>query len=214
MTRDRRLGKVVLAEKLGDFAVEEAAAATLRRVALDEKLNQLVLGGQLLCVAPLRASAASSRERPCTFSADLSKWYIGIPRNGSVLRTVRGLAWRVWGLDGTPGAARECGMTQSQRVCAWAAMFLAAGGTASASPAKSAIGILVFDGFLTSDVTAPVEVFGAATKRAHSPHMRSRVAAEPGSRGSPTASVGRPRLAHPVPGNRRRLQGRAAARAL
>ena len=28
------------------------------------------------------------------------------------------------------------------------------------------IGILTFDGFLTSDVTAPVEVFGAATKRA------------------------------------------------
>lgn len=29
---------------------------------------------------------------------------------------------------------------------------------------KSKIGILVFDGFLTSDVTAPIEVFGAATK--------------------------------------------------
>src|SRR5260370_42109814 len=28
------------------------------------------------------------------------------------------------------------------------------------------IGILVYDGFLTSDVTAPVEVFGAATKQA------------------------------------------------
>lgn len=28
------------------------------------------------------------------------------------------------------------------------------------------IGILVFDGFLTSDVTAPIEVFGAATKKA------------------------------------------------
>jgi transcriptional regulator GlxA family with amidase domain len=28
------------------------------------------------------------------------------------------------------------------------------------------IGILVFDGFLTSDVTAPIEVFGAATKQA------------------------------------------------
>lgn len=27
------------------------------------------------------------------------------------------------------------------------------------------IGILVFDGFLTSDVTAPIEVFGAATKK-------------------------------------------------
>ena len=29
----------------------------------------------------------------------------------------------------------------------------------------SKIGILVFDGFLTSDVTAPIEVFGAATKK-------------------------------------------------
>jgi len=36
--------------------------------------------------------------------------------------------------------------------------------TASAASAK--IGILVFDGFLTSDVTAPIEVFGAATKKA------------------------------------------------
>jgi len=35
----------------------------------------------------------------------------------------------------------------------------------SASAASSKIGILVFDGFLTSDVTAPVEVFGAATKK-------------------------------------------------
>ncbi len=32
--------------------------------------------------------------------------------------------------------------------------------------ASATIGILVFDGFLTSDVTAPVEVFGAATKKA------------------------------------------------
>lgn len=30
---------------------------------------------------------------------------------------------------------------------------------------QSKIGILVFDGFLTSDVTAPIEVFGAATKK-------------------------------------------------
>ncbi len=36
----------------------------------------------------------------------------------------------------------------------------------SASAAASKIGILVFDGFLTSDVTAPIEVFGAATKKA------------------------------------------------
>ena len=38
-----------------------------------------------------------------------------------------------------------------------------------ASPAGAVtktIGILVYDGFLTSDVTAPVEVFGAATKKA------------------------------------------------
>ncbi len=32
--------------------------------------------------------------------------------------------------------------------------------------AKLNIGIVVFDGFLTSDVTAPVEVFGAASKQA------------------------------------------------
>jgi transcriptional regulator GlxA family with amidase domain len=36
----------------------------------------------------------------------------------------------------------------------------------SANAATSKIGILVFDGFLTSDVTAPIEVFGAATKKA------------------------------------------------
>jgi transcriptional regulator GlxA family with amidase domain len=35
----------------------------------------------------------------------------------------------------------------------------------SAHAASSKIGILVFEGFLTSDVTAPVEVFGAATKK-------------------------------------------------
>jgi transcriptional regulator GlxA family with amidase domain len=35
-----------------------------------------------------------------------------------------------------------------------------------AHTAASTIGILVFDGFLTSDVTAPVEVFGAASKKA------------------------------------------------
>jgi transcriptional regulator GlxA family with amidase domain len=34
-----------------------------------------------------------------------------------------------------------------------------------ANAAQSKIGILVFDGFLTSDVTAPIEVFGAATKK-------------------------------------------------
>lgn len=34
-----------------------------------------------------------------------------------------------------------------------------------ANAASSKIGILVFDGFLTSDVTVPIEVFGAATKK-------------------------------------------------
>lgn len=36
----------------------------------------------------------------------------------------------------------------------------------SANAATSKIGVLVFDDFLTSDVTAPIEVFGAATKKA------------------------------------------------
>jgi transcriptional regulator GlxA family with amidase domain len=35
-----------------------------------------------------------------------------------------------------------------------------------ADAASHKIGILVFDGFLTSDVTAPIEVFGAASKKA------------------------------------------------
>ncbi len=34
----------------------------------------------------------------------------------------------------------------------------------SARAAASKIGILVLDGFLTSDVTAPIEVFGAASE--------------------------------------------------
>lgn len=37
--------------------------------------------------------------------------------------------------------------------------------TNSAYATTSKIGILVFDGFLTSDVTAPIEVFGAAIKK-------------------------------------------------
>ncbi len=37
--------------------------------------------------------------------------------------------------------------------------------TVSANAGSSQIGILVFEGFLTSDVTAPIEVFGAATKK-------------------------------------------------
>ena len=35
----------------------------------------------------------------------------------------------------------------------------------SVNAATSKIGILVFEGFLTSDVTAPIEVFGAASKK-------------------------------------------------
>jgi transcriptional regulator GlxA family with amidase domain len=45
-------------------------------------------------------------------------------------------------------------------------MSLIVGWTTPAHAAKAKIGILVFDGFLTSDVTAPVEVFGAASKSA------------------------------------------------
>ena len=42
-------------------------------------------------------------------------------------------------------------------------VFISCANLSHAASAK--IGILVFDGFLTSDVTAPIEVFGAATKR-------------------------------------------------
>ena len=47
-------------------------------------------------------------------------------------------------------------------------LFLIAGAllAADSHAANSKIGILVFDGVLTSDVTAPAEVFGAATKKA------------------------------------------------
>ena len=38
--------------------------------------------------------------------------------------------------------------------------------TSSSFAGQSKIGILVFDGFLSSDVTAPIEVFGAASKKA------------------------------------------------
>lgn len=38
--------------------------------------------------------------------------------------------------------------------------------SAVGAAASNKIGVLVFDGFLTSDVTAPIEVFGAATKKA------------------------------------------------
>jgi len=45
-------------------------------------------------------------------------------------------------------------------------MVFAGGLAMPARAATSTIGILVYDGFLTSDVTAPVEVFGAASKKA------------------------------------------------
>lgn len=51
--------------------------------------------------------------------------------------------------------------TVSKLVCLFVLSMLAN----LASAASPKIGILVFDGFLTSDVTAPVEVFGAATKK-------------------------------------------------
>jgi len=38
--------------------------------------------------------------------------------------------------------------------------------SSSAQAARNTIGILVYDGVLTSDITAPIEVFGAATKKA------------------------------------------------
>lgn len=44
-------------------------------------------------------------------------------------------------------------------------LLISASFSSFSSAKSSKIGILVFDGFLTSDVTAPVEVFGAATKK-------------------------------------------------
>ena len=38
--------------------------------------------------------------------------------------------------------------------------------SSSVHASKNTIGILVYDGVLTSDITAPIEVFGAATKKA------------------------------------------------
>lgn len=53
------------------------------------------------------------------------------------------------------------------RLAVLVAVMVFAGGLAMpARAATSTIGILVYDGFLTSDVTAPVEVFGAASKKA------------------------------------------------
>jgi transcriptional regulator GlxA family with amidase domain len=45
-------------------------------------------------------------------------------------------------------------------------ILLLSANTSSAQAATAKIGILVFPGFLTSDVTAPLEVFGAATRKA------------------------------------------------
>lgn len=45
-------------------------------------------------------------------------------------------------------------------------MALLWGVTGNALAATSKIGVIVFDGVLTSDVTAPIEVFGAASKKA------------------------------------------------
>ena len=54
-----------------------------------------------------------------------------------------------------------------RRLAVLVAVLVFAGGLAMpARAATSTIGILVYDGFLTSDVTAPVEVFGAASKKA------------------------------------------------
>lgn len=57
-------------------------------------------------------------------------------------------------------------MSRMQRFVTLGAFVFAVTFAASANAASSKIGILVFDGFLTSDVTAPIEVFGAATKKA------------------------------------------------
>src|SRR6266849_1993420 len=58
-------------------------------------------------------------------------------------------------------------MNVPRRLAVLVAVMVFAGGLAMPARAgTSTIGILVYDGFLTSDVTAPVEVFGAASKKA------------------------------------------------
>jgi transcriptional regulator GlxA family with amidase domain len=49
-----------------------------------------------------------------------------------------------------------------RKICVLALLVIVSNNVMAAS---SKIGVLVFDGFLTSDVTAPIEVFGAATKK-------------------------------------------------
>lgn len=61
---------------------------------------------------------------------------------------------------------RELSIRNLRQISAIVFLSLALFATDSAGAASSKIGILVFDGFLTSDVTAPIEVFGAATKKA------------------------------------------------
>jgi transcriptional regulator GlxA family with amidase domain len=57
-------------------------------------------------------------------------------------------------------------MTLRTRAAAAAILgLIAAAAVPAAGPQRSTIGILVFDGFLTSDVTAPAEVLGAAARR-------------------------------------------------
>src|SRR5262249_18811364 len=79
---------------------------------------------------------------------------------GGDLRLIRGSATS----PPTHTSTQEITMRRLVRPAILALCYLA---TAAAAPAPTkTIGILVFDGFLTSDVTAPLEVFGAATKRA------------------------------------------------
>ncbi len=54
-------------------------------------------------------------------------------------------------------------MSFTKKICAALLILFCTG---SAQAAKNTIGILVFDGVLTSDITAPIEVFGAASKKA------------------------------------------------
>ncbi len=64
-------------------------------------------------------------------------------------------------------------MNVPRRLAVLVAVMVFAGGLAMpARAATSTIGILVYDGFLTSDVTAPVEVLAegcALRRRAHDP---------------------------------------------
>ena len=59
--------------------------------------------------------------------------------------------------------ARSIYMNRMRRLLLLAVVGFGLSGNAIAAGTKE-IGILVFDGFLTSDVTAPIEVFGAAAK--------------------------------------------------